>query len=275
MASASRNTGLIGYPVGHSLSPAIHEYWMKRYKIAGSYRLFPVEPKELSAALLKMRDMDLVGFNVTVPHKETILPFLNAVDATAKEIGAVNTVLVDKERFLGTNTDAYGFITNLREGANLGAHLSHVVLLGAGGAARAVIVALQNAGARQITVINRTPETAKELAKEFILQWQPWESRERVLEGASLLVNTTSLGMEGKPPLGIALDALPTDALVTDIVYAPLETRLLQDARARGNPTVDGLNMLIHQAAEAFRLWHGVTPEVTPELRRHVLKGIA
>ena len=272
-ASSIRRTGLIGWPVAHSLSPAIHAYWLKQYQLAGSYELFPCEPAQLESAVARLREEAVGGFNVTVPHKQAIIPFIDAVDAVARKIGAVNTVVAIEGHLLGTNSDAYGFITNLWESvADLKPYLPSVVLLGAGGAARAALAALKEAGAKEITILNRTQDTAKKLAEEFGVSFAHWENPAALLAKATLLVNTTLLGMEGKPPLELSLEALPRQALVHDIVYAPLETELLRAARARGNPTVDGLGMLLHQAAAAFRLWHGVDPAVTPELRAYILK---
>ncbi len=261
-------TGLLGWPVEHSLSPAIHGYWLDRYGIDGSYELFPAEPESLAERIDALRARQVKGFNVTVPHKETIIPQLEAIDQVARRIGAVNTVLRVDGNLLGTNTDAYGFITSLREGAGeLAPYLPRVVVIGAGGAARAALVALKDAGAGSITIVNRTEARAKKLAEEFGAQAMPWANRASALKGASLLVNTSSLGMQGKEKLDLPLGALPAGALVHDIVYAPLDTALLKEARARGNRTVDGLGMLLHQAAASFRIWHGIDPEVTPQLR--------
>ncbi len=271
---SAKRTGLIGWPVAHSLSPAIHSYWLKQYGIDGSYELFPCEPHDLKRTVEKIRAEKVSGFNITVPHKETVIPHLDALDNVSRKIGAVNTVVAVDGRLFGTNTDAYGFMANLKEGvADIVPHLEKVVLLGAGGAARAAIVALKDAGAKNITILNRTHDTAKILAEEFGVESDAWETREKSLDGASLLVNTTSLGMGGSPPLEISLDALPKSALVHDIVYAPLETELLKNARARGNKTIDGLGMLLHQAAGAFALWHEISPEVTDALRAHILNA--
>jgi shikimate dehydrogenase len=206
------------------------------------------------------------------------MEYLDHIDATATRIGAVNSVILKEGIATGTNTDAYGFITNLREGltgssdGDISAALRNVVLLGAGGATRAAIVALGDAGATSITLTNRSADKAQALAEEFSCTTIAWEEKNAALHGATLLVNTTSLGMQHQPPLTIDLSALPTNAAVHDIVYAPLETELLATARARGNKTVDGLGMLLYQAQKAFELWHGILPAVTPELRAHVLE---
>ena len=266
-------TGIVGWPVAHSLSPAIHNYWRRQHGIDGSYELFPIAPEHMENELRRLKARGVRGFNVTVPHKETIVPFLDTVDETAHHIGAVNTVVRDGATWRGTNTDAYGFLTHLQ--ASAAPSLENVVVLGAGGAARAAIVALQQAGAGSILLLNRTRSTADALAAEFRIKAGEWEQRAALLEGAGLLVNTTVLGMQGKPPLDLSLDALPLSATVYDIVYAPLETPLLAAARARGNSVVDGLGMLLYQAQRAFAEWHGVLPQVDDALRATVLATLA
>lgn len=268
-------TGLIGYPTEHSLSPAIHSYWMKQHGIAGAYKLFTTPSARLRQTAGHMK-RKVRGFNVTVPHKEAILEYLDNIDVAATRIGAVNTVLVsEKGELNGTNTDAYGFLENLREGCGGSLpDLASVVVLGAGGAARAAIVALAESGAEQITISNRTLETAEKLADEFSAKATGWDVSGACLAGASLVVNTTSLGMRHQPPLNISLQHLDSKAVVYDIVYNPLETSLLKAARGRGNRTVDGLGMLLYQAQKAFAIWHGVEPKVDDGLRRHVLQVI-
>jgi shikimate dehydrogenase len=265
-------TGLIGYPVAHSKSPRIHGIWRQRHNIAGRYELLAIAPEHLAREIPKLKARGLAGFNVTVPHKITIMEYLDGVDAAAQKIGAVNIVTHHNGRWLGSNSDAYGFITHLRESlGELAPYLPRVVLLGAGGAARAAMVALKEAGAGEMIVTNRTLESAQKLATEFGAEVTPWDARENALSGATLLVNTTSLGMAGKEPLLLNLEKLPRAAAVYDIVYAPLETNLLREARARGHKAVDGLGMLLYQAQRAFTLWHGVTPAVDEELRQEVL----
>lgn len=271
-------TGLIGYPLDHSLSPRIHAYWIHTHGIDAEYKLFTTPPARVRQVVKRLRDKGAVGFNVTVPHKLAVMEYLDSIDATATRIGAVNTVIHQEGKLTGSNTDAYGFITNLREGltaaadGDIASYLHHVVLFGAGGATRAAIVALKDAGATQITLTNRSADKAASLAREFSLQTVPWDEKNAALAAATLLVNTTSLGMAGQPPLAIDLAALPSSAAVHDIVYAPLTTELLKTARARGHQTVDGLGMLLYQAQKAFVLWHGVLPTVTPALRAHVLE---
>ena len=265
-------TGLIGLPVAHSKSPRIHGYWYRRYGIAAEYRLFDSAPEELDTEIARVKALGLRGFNVTVPHKITIMKFLDAVDTAAQKIGAVNTVIAHDGQWLGSNTDAYGFITHLSHTlGDLAPYLRRVLILGAGGAARAAIVALKEAGAGEITITNRTHAAAEALAVEYGARAVPWEKREAALAGITLLVNTTSLGMQGQEPLALNLQHLPPEAAVYDIVYAPMDTALLRHAGARGNPVVGGLGMLLYQAQRAFFLWHGITPEVDAALQHEVL----
>jgi shikimate dehydrogenase len=266
-------TGLIGYPVAHSLSPRIHAFWRAQHGIEGEYKLFTTQPPRLRQTMFHMRKKNWRGVNITVPHKQAVMEYLDAIDVMGTRIGAVNTITHDNGKLTGTNTDAYGFITHLRAslGGDISAHTSNILLLGAGGATRAAIVALQEAGAKHITLLNRTNETAQTLAAEFGVSAAPWETRNSAIATASMLVNTTSLGMSGQPALDLDLKQLAEGAVVYDIVYAPLETGLLKYARQRGHKTVDGLGMLLYQAQRAFECWHGVLPEVTEELRTHVL----
>ncbi len=218
------------------------------------------------------------GFNVTLPHKEKVIPLLDEVSPEARTAGAVNTVVFADGKTRGYNTDIYGFAQNLKAGVgDLDLYKPHALVLGAGGAARAAIAALQTEGWGAITVANRTQERAQELRKCFgrDIEIFPWELRHVALRDATFLVNTTSLGMKGQGKLDLRLDELPREALVTDIVYNPLETPLLAQARARGNPTVDGLGMLLYQAQPGFEMWFGRKPEVTLSLRRHVMQALA
>ena len=223
--------------------------------------------------------MGFRGVNVTVPHKEAALAAVDEADALARRIGAVNTIVVGADgKLTGTNTDGFGFLENLKAGApEWNAASGPAVVLGAGGAARAVVVALIDAGAPEIILVNRTRERAEKIAADLggPLTVCDWDDRAAVLAGANLLVNTTTLGMTGKAPLDLSLEALPDTALVNDIVYAPLETDLLAAARAWGNPAVDGLGMLLHQARPGFEAWFGVAPEVTPDLRARILENLA
>lgn len=264
------HSGVIGHPIAHSLSPKLHGYWLKKYAIDGEYKAYDVAPESLEDFIRTMPERGLAGCNVTIPHKEEVLLLVDEVDDLARAVGAVNTVVVREGKIYGTNTDVAGFSENIKP------HLTgknKAVILGAGGAARAVIVALKQLGFAEIIITNRTQERAEELAAQHGLSTVLWNKKDAVLAGADLLVNTTSLGMAGKEPLDIALDALPKSALVTDIVYKPLITPLLAAAKARGNPIVDGLGMLIHQAVPGFEAWFGIRPEVTNELRQFILNS--
>jgi shikimate dehydrogenase len=270
--------GVMGWPVSHSLSPRLHGFWLKAYGIDGAYVPLAVKPENIERALRALPLLGFRGVNLTLPHKETALRALDRVEPLARRIGAVNTVTVGADGGLeGRNTDAFGFIENLRQGAaGWHANAGPAVVLGAGGAARAVVVALHDAGAPLIRVVNRSRFRAEAMAAEIDgvasrLEIKAWETRAEALADAALLVNATSLGLAGGPDLDIALDVLPRQALVTDLVYRPLETALLKAAKARGNRTVDGLGMLLHQARPGFAAWFGHEPEVTPALRAAVL----
>ncbi len=263
--------GIMGWPVAHSRSPRIHHYWLKKYGLSGAYVPLPVEPGRLSSALPGLAALGFRGCNITIPHKVEAMPFIQTVDANARRVGAVNTIVVQADGSLGgLNTDGFGFIQSLLEAQpQWCADAGPVTVLGAGGAARAVVLSLADRGAREIRLLNRSPAAAQALADEFggPVKALPWAQRHAALADIALLVNTTSQGMLGNPPLDLQLDALPHHALVSDVIYIPLETPLLAAARQRGNPTVNGLGMLLHQARPAFQAWFGVLPDVTPELR--------
>ncbi len=275
--------GVMGWPVGHSLSPRLHGFWLRQHRIDGAYVPLAVAPGRLEQALRALPAMGFRGVNLTIPHKEPALALVDRITPAAARIGAVNTVIVGQDGLLGDNTDGYGFMQSLAAGApGWQAAAGPAVLLGAGGAARAIAVALIDAGTPELRLVNRTLARAEALAAELAdaarergaaLTVLPWQDRD-ALAGAMLLVNTTSLGMAGQPPLEVDLAALPAAALVTDIVYSPLETGLLAAARARGHAVVDGLGMLLHQARPGFRAWFGVDPEVTDALRATVLAGL-
>ena len=266
--------GVMGWPVAHSRSPAIHGHWIRQYDLRGAYVLLPVQPERLVDAVRGLGALGFAGCNLTIPHKVAAMSLVDRVEPLARRIGAINTLVVEPDGTLsGRNTDAYGYIQSLLEAKpDWRADAGPVVVLGAGGAARAILVALIERGARDIRLCNRSLDKAQDLANELgaPIQAVAWDQREAALEGAALLVNTTSLGMKGQPPLDLALEALPRQALVSDIIYVPLQTPLLAAAQARGNPTVNGLGMLLHQARPAFEAWFGVLPQVTPELRRLV-----
>lgn len=266
--------GVIGWPITQSRSPVLHGHWLRQYGVTGAYLPLPVQPQRLADAIRGLPALGFAGCNVTIPHKLGVLALMDRVDPVAQRIGAVNTVVVGEDGTLsGFNTDAYGFIASLRDKRpDWNAQAGPVVILGAGGASRAVVVALLNDGMREIRLFNRTIEKAQELAQidPSRIHVSAWDQRHAALDGAALLVNTTSQGMIGYPPLDITLDALPASAMVCDIVYNPLETPLLAAARQRGNVTVDGLGMLLHQAVPAFEAFFGVRPAVTKELRQVV-----
>ena len=264
-----KKAAVIGYPISHSRSPILHRFWLKQYEIAGEYTAIEVPPEGLADFIKTMTKNGFCGVNVTIPHKEAVINLLDEIDDTARKIGAVNTIIADNGKLLGKNTDAYGFAENILPFVR---GKKKAVVLGAGGAARAVVYALHDIGFSEIVVTNRTLGRALELKDMNIpITVVGWAKRTEALDNANLLVNTTSLGMAGKPTLEIDLSLLPKTALVTDIVYSPLMTNLLARAQARGNATVDGLGMLLHQAVPAFAAWFGVKPVVSDELRSAVL----
>ncbi len=264
--------GVMGWPVSHSRSPLIHNHWLAQHGIVGAYVQLAVAPSGLAVALPGLAALGFKGCNITIPHKVDTLQLVHQVDANAKRVGALNTIVVQPDGSLkGFNNDGFGYIQSLLDAKpDWRADSGPVTVLGAGGAARAVVLALADRGAKEIRLINRTFETANALAKEFgsPVHALPWAERHAALADIALLVNTTSQGMHGNPALDLQLDALPTQAVVSDVIYVPLETPLLAAARLRGNVTVDGLGMLLNQARPAFAAWFGVMPEVTPELRR-------
>ena len=261
----------MGWPVMHSRSPALHNYFFKQYGLAGTYVPLAIPPERLEPALRALAPLGFAGCNLTIPHKERALAIVDEVDDPARRIGAISCVVARPDGSLwGTNNDVHGFARNiLQHQPGWRADAGPAVVIGAGGGARAVVYCLVERGAREIRLVNRTRERADTLAREFgpSVTVLDWHDRHRALGGATLLVNSTSQGMIGQPALDLSLEALPASALVADLVYIPLATPLLAAARRRGNPTVDGLGMLLHQACIAWRLWFGLDPEVTPELR--------
>ncbi|MBL26548.1 MAG: shikimate dehydrogenase [Rhodospirillaceae bacterium] len=281
ISGKARIAGVIGWPIAHSRSPRLHNFWLEHYGIDGAYLPLAVNPDRLIQALRALPILGFRGVNVTIPHKETTMAAVDAVDPLARRVGAVNTVIVREDGTLfGTNTDVFGFIENLRQEApQWEPAAGPAVVLGAGGAARGVCVALIDAGVTEIRLVNRTKSRADALASSLggacRVSTFAWDNRQAALPDAALLVNTTALGMEGHEPLGLELGPLPSTAVVTDIVYVPLETPLLAKAKASELATVDGLGMLLHQARPGFASWFGVEPQVTPELRRFVLEDLS
>ena len=262
--------GVMGWPVAHSRSPVIHNHWIAEHGLRGAYVLLPVQPEQLQTALRSLPVLGFAGCNLTIPHKVAALVVVDQVDPLAQRIGAVNTIVVEADGSLtGRNTDGFGYIQSLRDvQPDWRADTGPAVVIGAGGAARAVIVGLMDSGATEIRLTNRSGAKAHDMAQEFgtPVRAIPWEDRHDALTGAALLVNTTNQGMHGEAALDLQLDHLPAHALVSDIIYVPLETPLLASARLRGHVTVNGLGMLLNQARPAFAAWFGVQPEVTPVL---------
>lgn len=262
--------GVMGWPVAHSRSPVIHNHWIAEYGLRGAYVLLPVQSENLSQALRALPVLGFAGCNLTIPHKVEAVRLLDRIEPLAARIGAVNTIVVEADGSLtGRNTDAFGFIQSLRDTPS-GWRAQHgaAVVVGAGGAARAVIAGLLDAGVPEIRLTNRSGSKAQDLAQEFgkLVQAITWDDRHDALSGAALLVNTTNQGMHGEAPLDLHLDRLPAQALVADIIYVPLETQLLATARHRGHRTVNGLGMLLNQARPAFEAWYGVMPSLSKAL---------
>ena len=264
--------GVMGWPVGHSRSPKIHNHWIEKYGLNGAYVLLPVAPGKLEAAIAGLPALGFRGCNITIPHKVDAMALVNEVDANVRRVGAMNTIVVQPDGTRkGFNNDGFGYVQSLLDAKpDWRADAGPVTVLGAGGAARAVVLALADRGAKEIRLLNRTYEKAEALAKEFggPVKAYAWSERHTAQADVALLVNTTSQGMHGQAALELNLDALPVHALVSDVIYVPLETPLLAAARLRGNATVNGLGMLLNQARPAFHAWFGVMPEVTAELRR-------
>jgi shikimate dehydrogenase len=278
----TRLAGILGWPVAHSRSPALHNFWLDEQGIDGAYVPLPVHPDQLEQALRALPVLGFRGCNLTMPHKQMALSIVDRVEPLARRIGAMNTVVVKPDGSLeGCNTDVFGFCENLRDSAaDWNPAAGPAVVLGAGGAARAVVAALIEAGVRQIRLVNRTLAHAERLAADLEagpsrISTHPWSARDCALEEVAILVNTTSLGMAGEPALAIDLARLPPHAVVVDIVYVPLETPLLAAARRRGHRVVDGLGMLLHQGRPGFEAWFGAPVKVTRELRAAVLTTLA
>ena len=268
--------GVIGSPIAHSKSPALHTHWLKSLGIAGHYIPMDIAHEDLEQVVRMLPKMGFVGVNVTVPYKEKVMELADLVTDRAALIGSANTLIFRKDgKIHADNTDSYGFIQNLRHKApDWDPKAGPAAILGAGGAARAVIAALVEVGVPEILISNRTKGRAEQLQSDFgkRLRVVDWVQAGNMLEEAATVINTTSLGMVGKPPLRVPLDGFQKGALVTDLVYAPLMTHFLNEADKAGCVTVDGLGMLLHQAVPAFERWFGVRPQVTDETRAAVLR---
>ncbi len=278
LSGRAKLAGVMGWPVSHSRSPRLHGYWLEHYGVDGAYVPLAVAPDRLRDAIGGLVALGFRGVNLTLPHKEAALDHVDDLSATARRIGAVNTIVVGADgKLRGDNTDAFGFLEHLKASAPQWRADAHpVAVLGAGGAARAVIVALLDEGVKELRLINRSPERASKLREAFgpAITVVNWAARSTALSDVSLLVNATSLGMSAQAPLDLALDRLNQTTVVYDLVYAPLDTPLLKAARQRGNAVVDGLGMLLHQARPGFQAWFGVEPEVTAALRAFVLDDL-
>ena len=272
----ARAACLIGWPAAHSRSPLIHHYWLRTLGIEGGYNIEAVPPEGFAEFVLHLSAHGFVGANVTIPHKERALA-LSAPDARARAVGAANTLWYDGGELRSTNTDIEGFLHNLDAAAPGWDAAEEALVLGAGGSSRAVVFGLIERGIKRVHLANRTIDRARALADQFGASVHPvaWDAIGDLLVEAGLLVNTTSLGMHGQPELAIDVSRLPSQAVVADLVYVPLETALLAAARARGLRTADGLGMLLHQAVRGFELWFGQRPQVTPELRELVEADLA
>ena len=270
--------GVMGWPVMHSRSPLLHNYWFKRHGLAGTYVPLAIRPEGLAAALHALQPLGFAGVNLTIPHKQHAMTLVDEVNPVAIRIGAISCVVVRSDgALIGSNNDCYGFIHNLKQSVPAWqANAGPIVVLGAGGGARAVCYGLLQEGAKKIRLVNRTLARANGIAAEFGsgIEVLSWEEREDALVGAAMVVNATSQGMSGQPALDIRLDTLPKTALAADIIYVPLETPFLAAARKRGNPTLNGLGMLLHQGRPAWKAWFGIEPEVTSELRALMEKSI-
>ncbi len=271
---------ICGWPVEHSRSPIIHNFWINKYGLQGEYIKHPVSPSDFDDFVLSLHNGTFLGGNVTIPHKEMAFKLIKNLDPVAKRLGAVNTIWIEDGEIHAANTDGYGFLANLDQltpnwdDASL--KQKKVIVLGAGGAARAIIDAVQSRGFTNISIVNRTYSRAENLAGFFgkTTHAHKWEDLPNLMLDSALLINTTSLGMEGKSPLEIDLSPLPSNCLVSDIVYVPLKTELLQQAENLGLKIAEGLGMLLHQAVPGFEKWFGIRPEVSDELRALVVQDL-
>lgn len=273
---------VMGWPVMHSRSPKLHNYWFRKYALSGAYLPLEIRPEGLEAALRALHPLGFAGCNLTIPHKQEALKYVDEIDPVARKIGAISCVVVrDDGTLTGSNNDWFGFMENIYEGApDWKPGAGPVAVLGAGGGARAVVWGLMNAGVRQIRLVNRTRERAEGIRTDFAdaipeggqnpIEVIGWDERTDAVEGCAMVVNATSQGMQGMPPLDIALDRLTPATIAADIIYIPKETPFLADARARGCHTVNGLGMLLHQGRPAWKAWFNRDVEVTRELRAEI-----
>ena len=273
---ATKIAGVIGYPVEHSKSPLIHNYWFKKYQINGVYIPLEVKPSDFNDVIKNIAKMGLKGVNITIPHKIKALETVDVLTKEAQKIGAVNTIIVKKDGILeGHNTDSYGFVQNIEQKCPNQFGKGAAVLYGAGGAARAICSALIDSDCPEIRLVNRTTANAEKLAnilnsnKVKILSW---EKRSECIDEASLVINATSIGLDNKEDLPVELNKLSSKTVVTDIIYGNVKTKFLRRAGVRGNIVIDGLGMLLHQARPSFKAWFGIDPEVTEELCELVIK---
>jgi len=278
ISGGARLAGVMGWPVAHSLSPRLHGYWLTKYRIDGAYVPMPAKPENFEAALRALPKLGFAGVNVTVPHKEAAFACADTADELARRLGAANTLIFRDDGSIDAhNTDGYGFIESLRAHER-GLHIDGgpALVVGAGGSARAVVAALIGAGVPEVRVANRTKARAEALRDDIggPIVTIDWGERLSALGDAALVVNATTQGLRGQPPLDLPLDNLPPEALVCDLVYAPLVTPLLAEAKRRGHRTVDGLGMLLYQGRPGFTAWFGVEPTIDEALRRHVLAGL-
>jgi shikimate dehydrogenase len=277
MTTATKRACIVGWPVEHSRSPMIHGHWLAKYRIDGAYTKAAVKPEDARTFFRSLAANGLAGCNVTVPHKEAAFAAADELDGSAVAVGAANTLWLEGGRLHAANSDTYGFMTHLGEGAPRWRDRdAPVVILGAGGSARTIVYGFLEAGVGEIRIANRTFDRAEAVARHFGAKVKPvaWADRHAACARAGVLVNTTTLGMPKSGPLDLDVAALPPFATVADIVYVPLETALLRNARARGLAAVDGLGMLLHQAVPGFEKWFGVRPVVTPELRQIIVRDI-
>ena len=273
------SAGVVGWPVNHSISPILHRFWLVENNVDGDYVLFTVMPNDFETFMRNLPNENIKGLNITLPYKQEALKFCDRIDTAAKRAGAVNTIVIDPNRkLLGTNTDIYGFVQNLKSRfPRWYSNSAPVAVIGSGGAARAVIIGLQDhLNVKNIKLFNRSKDRARKLSTDLGGSITVWslDQLPAELSDVSMLINTTSLGMSGQDELEVDITALPRKCVVYDIVYSPLKTRLLEAAKVQGNPTVDGLGMLLYQAQPGFESWFGVKPTITQSLRERVLSAL-